>query len=194
MRRAVSPIVALHLIIPSKKDNPMTADELAIQVGRAAADELAGALSKIKHCLDQLADDQVWSRPQPSLNSIGNLLLHLEGNLTQWIVCGIGGAADQRSRPAEFAEHGPIPTRQLLDRLEIAVAGAAAVLATVNAVELTRVRRIQGFEVTAMTAIFHSVPHFRGHTQEIVHATRGILGDAYRIQWQPLTPEQGAPS
>ena len=107
----------------------MTADELAAAVGTAAAHELASALERIKHCLGQLNDEQVWWRSQPSLNSIGNLILHLCGNLRQWIVAGLGGAADVRNRPAEFAERGPIPKDELLRRLEAVVEEAKAILA-----------------------------------------------------------------
>jgi hypothetical protein len=172
----------------------MTADELAAAVGTAAAHELASALSRIQHCLGQLSDEQVWRRSQPGLNSIGNVILHLCGNLRQWVVAGVGGAADVRDRPAEFAERGPIPKGELLRRLEAAVAEAGHVLASVNARRLTEVRRIQGFDVTGLAAIFDSVPHFRGHTQEIVHMTRLQLGDAYQFAWAPTTPEQGAPA
>jgi hypothetical protein len=185
--------------IESQKTQPqellqMTTHELANQVGKEAAHELADALGKIKHCVDQLDDAKIWSRPQMSLNSIGNLLLHLTGNLTQWIVCGIGGADDHRDRPAEFAERGPIPKSNLIARLESAVVDAGAALERVTGDELVRVRRIQGFDVTGLAAMFQSISHFRGHTQEIVHMTRMILGEQYRIQWQPSTPEQGAAS
>jgi hypothetical protein len=172
----------------------MTADELAAAVGTAAAHELESALDRIKHCLGQLNDEQVWRRSRPGLNSIGNLILHLCGNLRQWIVSGIGGAADVRNRPAEFAEGGPIPKEELRRTLEAAVAEAKRVLAGVDARQLVELRRIQGFDVTGLTAIFDSVPHFRGHTQEIVHMTRLQLGDAYRFAWTPTTPEQGAPA
>jgi hypothetical protein len=172
----------------------MTADELAAQVGAAAAHELESALQRIEHCLGQLRDEQVWRRSQPGLNSIGNLILHLCGNLRQWIVAGLGGAADIRDRPAEFAEQGPLPKAELLRRLEDAVAQAKHVLAGVDARRLTEGRRIQGFDVTGVAAIFDSIPHFRGHTQEIVHMTRLQLGDAYRFAWTPTTPEQGAPA
>jgi hypothetical protein len=170
----------------------MTADELAAAVGREAAHELASALRKIKHCLGQLNDQQIWWRAQPSLNSIGNLLLHLCGNLRQWIVAGLGGAADVRNRPAEFTEQGPIPRADLLHKLESVVREAQEALGRMTARQLLDVRRIQGFEITGLTAIFDSVPHFRGHTQEIIHITRLQLGDAYQFSWKPATREQGA--
>ncbi len=172
----------------------MTADELAAAVGAAAAHEMDSARKRIQHCLGQLTDEQVWCRSQPSLNSVGNLILHLCGNLRQWIVAGVGGAPDVRNRPAEFAERGPIPKDELLCRLEAVVEEARRVLAGVDARQLAEVRRIQGFDVTGLAAIFDSIPHFRGHTQEIVHMTRRQLGDAYQFAWTPTTPEQGAPA
>jgi Protein of unknown function (DUF1572) len=171
----------------------MTADELAAAVGAAAAHELGSALDRIRHCAAQLTDEQVWRRSRPGLHSIGNLILHLCGNLRQWVVAGVGGASDVRNRPAEFAAQKPIPKEELLRRLEAVVEEAKRVLTGVEARQLAQPRRIQGFDVTGVAAIFDSVPHFRGHTQEIVHMTRLQLGDAYKFAWTPTTPEQGAP-
>jgi hypothetical protein len=171
----------------------MTTDELAVGVGAAAGHELESALERIMHCLGQLNNEQVWWRSQPNLNSIGNLILHLCGNVRQWIVAGVGGTADTRNRPSEFAERGPIPKDELQRSLEAVVKEAKHILAGVDARQLVSVRRIQGFEVTGLAAIFNSVSHFRGHTQEIVHITRLQLGDGYRFAWTPTTPEQGAP-
>jgi hypothetical protein len=172
----------------------MTADELAATVGVEAGNELTSALARIKHCLGQLTDEQIWWRSDPSLNSIGNLILHLCGNVRQWIVAGLGGAVDGRNRPAEFSERGPIPKDGLVRKLEAVVDEARSVLARQTARQLAEARRIQGFDVTGLAAIFDSIPHFRGHTQEIVHMTRLQLGDAYRFQWKPMTPEQGGPA
>jgi hypothetical protein len=177
-------------------EHPMqpTSEQLAAAVAAEAGKELAAALEKIKHCLGQLAEEQVWWRPSESMNSIGNLMLHLAGNLGQWIVAGIGGKNDVRNRPREFAEQGPIAKAELLRLLEEAVREAQSALSKASAAELLRLRRIQGFDVIGIEAIFNSIPHFRGHTQEIIHLTRTQLGDRYRVAWAPTTPEQGAPA
>jgi hypothetical protein len=172
----------------------MTMDDLAAAVGDEAANELTSAVGKIKHCLAQLSDEQVWWRSEPERNSIGNLVLHLCGNVRQWIVSGLGDVADVRNRPAEFAERGPIPKDELLRRLDQVVDEAKAVLKRLTASRLLEGRRIQGFDVTGLGAIFSSVPHFRGHTQEIIHMTRSQLGDAYLFSWAPASAEQGAPA
>jgi DinB superfamily len=149
-------------------------------------------LAKIKHCLDQLTEQQLWWRPTEDMNAIGNLILHLAGNVQQWIVAGIGGAADVRKRPAEFSERGPIPATELMKRLEDVITRAKDVLHRASADEMLSPRRIQGFETTAWGAVFDCVPHFKGHTQEIICLTRMQLGAAYRVHWQPQTPEEGA--
>lgn len=170
-----------------------TTDEaLARAVTDSARHRLRESAAKVKHCLAQLTDEQVWWRPRDSQNSIGNLVLHLCGNVGQWLGAGIAREPDRRDRPREFAERGPIAKAELVRRLDEAVKRADAVLAGLGAAELLEARRIQGFDTTVLGAIFDSVPHFSGHTQEIVYVTRWQLGDAYRALWSPATPEQGA--
>ena len=82
--------------------------DVAAAIVVETTDCLNGCVAKIKHCLGQLNDEQVWWRPQESMNSIGNLILHLCGNVRQWIVTGIGGALDVRDRPREFSERETI--------------------------------------------------------------------------------------
>lgn len=155
---------------------------------------LAACRARIAHCLGQVDEAQVWWRPREGMNSIANILLHLCGNLRQWIVAGAGGAADVRDRPAEFAERGPIPKADLLRRLDAVVQEADAVLARLSDGRLLEPRRIQGFDETVLSVIFDSLAHLSGHVQEIVCLTRQQLGDAYRFAWTPATAEQGAPA
>jgi uncharacterized damage-inducible protein DinB len=167
-------------------------EQLSAAVTAAASKALTNALDRIKHCLDQLTDEQVWWRPSASMNSIGNLILHLCGNVRQWIVAGIGEEPDMRQRPKEFSERGPISKSELLRQLDEVMAEANEALSKASAQDLLRKGQIQGFDVTGLEAIFDSVPHFKGHTQEIIHMTRCLLGDAYKFPWVPSTPQEGA--
>jgi hypothetical protein len=159
-----------------------------------ARQRLAADIERIKHCVEQLDDAQLWWRPQEPLNSIANLLLHLCGNLRQWIISGVGGETDTRDRPREFAERAAISKGELIGRLETVVAQVDAVLAGLEGARLLEPRRIQGFDETALSAIWNSLNHLGGHAQEIVYITRLQLGDRYRFAWTPATPEQGAPA
>ncbi len=160
-------------------------DKLARAFAVAASSELDDALQKIGHCLEQLDHDQVWARQSAELNSMANLLLHLAGNLRQWIISGLGGTPDVRQRQSEFDDRGGAAKEELFRRLEETVAEARDVLAELSPQEWLRARRIQGFEVSGAQATMHSVAHFRGHTQEIVYMTRCALGEGYEFDFVP---------
>src|SRR5947207_3142060 len=106
-----------------------TAEQIAAAYVAVSRKRLTQSLERIRHCVDQLDDRQLWWRPHPSMNSIANLLLHLSGNLRQWIVSGVGGSADMRHRPEEFADRSALPRPELMRRFEDAVAEADATLA-----------------------------------------------------------------
>ena len=105
---------------------------------------------------------------------------------------GIGGAPDVRDRPREFSERRMIPKIELLRQLDEVVSAAIGALSKMTAGQMLRLRRIQGFEVNGLGAIFDSVPHFKGHTQEIVCLTRLQLEESYKFDWVPKTAGEGA--
>ena len=129
-------------------------------------------LPKIERCLEKLSDEDVWWRANPESNSIGNLLLHLTGNVRQWIVSGIGGAPDERARQQEFDERSIIPRAELLARLRQALGEVDATLAALDSSHLLGRRRIQGYDVVVLDAIFHVVEHFSMHTGQIILLTK----------------------
>lgn len=124
--------------------------------------------AKIRLAVAPLPREVVWRRPDEDSNSIGNLLLHLAGNIRQWIVGGVGGRGVSRDRAGEFAARDGAPAEELLVRLEHVVREADAVLATVAAPELSRTLNIQGRDTTVLGAIYHVVEHFSTHTGQII--------------------------
>ena len=129
-------------------------------------------LPKIERCLERLTDEEVWWRANPESNSVGNLLLHLAGNVRQWIVSGIGGEPDARVRQQEFDERAIIPRGELLSRLQQTLGEVDEVLSRLDAGRLLERRKIQGSRVTVLEAIFHVVEHFSMHTGQIILLTK----------------------
>ena len=109
-------------------------------------------LPKIERCLSLVSDQQIWWRANEQSNSIGNLLLHLSGNVRQWIVTGLGGATDVRDRDSEFAQRDAIPRDELLAKLKETLREADATLSAFDADKLLDSYRIQGFEESALDA------------------------------------------
>jgi uncharacterized damage-inducible protein DinB len=129
-------------------------------------------LPKIERCFEQLSDAQIWWRPNPESNSIGNLLLHLSGNARQWILCGLGGELDQRQRQTEFDERDGIPRDELLQKLRTTVTEVSEVLRRFDSARLLDEYPIQGTTATALAAIFHVTEHFSMHTGQIILLTK----------------------
>jgi len=149
------------------------------------------SLERIEHCVRQLSEEQLWWRPRPEMNSVANLMLHLSGNVGQWVVSSVANVPSNRNRPAEFSQRDSIPKQQLLAGLREAVDGAVKSIESIKtSQQLLQSRRIQGNDTNLLTAIFHAASHFEGHTQEIIGMTRQVLGDKYEYLWKPQTPEQ----
>jgi uncharacterized damage-inducible protein DinB len=142
-------------------------------------------LPRIEACVRGLSPDQIWWRANPASNSVGNLALHLEGNVRQWIASGLGGAPDRRQRDKEFLETGPVPRRTLLARLRKAVGEADRVMRKLNGVALARTYSIQGFRVTGLHAVFHVAEHFSHHAGQILLLTKLLGGKDLKFTHLP---------
>lgn len=128
--------------------------------------------TKIQRCLDALPADALWRRDDASENGVGNLLLHLAGNVRQWIVSGIGGAPDERQRSAEFAARDGAAAPALMAVLRATLDEADGVLAALDERALGEQRRIQGRELRVLDAVYHVVEHFSMHTGQIILLTK----------------------
>ena len=149
-----------------------------------SADFLGEFLHKIEVCMAQLSDEQVWWRANPATNSIGNLLLHLQGNLSQWVLSAFGGVAYERRRPAEFSA-SRTGKAELLRGLRAVVEGCQAVIRGLGPAEVSKLRQIQGSEVDGAYAILHVVEHMSYHTGQIVHMTKELRGPDAGIDFYP---------
>jgi uncharacterized damage-inducible protein DinB len=128
--------------------------------------------TKIRRCLDVLPSDAVWSREDEQSNSVGNLLLHLAGNVRQWIISSVGGAADARHRSGEFEARDGADVEVLFAALRRTLDDAEAVIATLTPEMLLERRTIQGREVSVLEAVYHVVEHFALHTGQIILLTK----------------------
>lgn len=142
---------------------------------------------RIDRCLSLLTEKEIWWRPNAASNSAGNLVLHLSGNMRQWIISGLGGAPDLRVRHKEFSERGPIPRRVLVARLGATVAEARRVLNRLSAEALRREYTIQGYRVTGMVAAAHVYEHFSHHAGQIIYVTKLKRGRNLRFTRLPTT-------
>jgi uncharacterized damage-inducible protein DinB len=142
-------------------------------------------LPRIIRCLEELSPEQLWWRPNVASNSVGNLVLHLAGNVRQWIISGLGGAPDGRQRDQEFSQRGPLPQQVLAGRLRKTVGEACRVLHKLSAEDLARVHTIQKYQVTGLEAAFHVAEHFSHHAGQIILLTKMLTGSDLKFTQLP---------
>ncbi len=153
--------------------NEMTSDVAARFIGQSRQ-KLSEYLIRIERCVELLTDEQVWWRPNEASNSIGNLLLHLAGNVRQYFISGLGDLPDTRHRPQEFGERAQLPKTELLARLKATVAEADAVLAQFDLTKLLEARHIQQQDWIVLDAIYQITGHFMLHTGQIMLLTKTL--------------------
>ncbi len=148
-------------------------------VGKALLDESRRHLleefwPRLHKAVPELSEAELWHRVNPQTNSVGNLLLHLNGNVRQWVISGLGGARDSRERSKEFAEDGSYPSSDLLARLEQTLREAAEVIEGLDPDRLLETRRVQGYDVHGVRILVHVVEHFSYHVGQITHMVKAL--------------------
>lgn len=132
-----------------------------------------------------MSEDEIWWRPNRASNSVGNLVLHLQGNVRQWIIGGLGGQADQRDRDREFSETGPLPRRVLLASFRKTIKEVDQVLTSMRAPALARKYSIQGYDVTGLEVLCHVAEHFALHAGQIMYVTKLKCGQDLKFTRLP---------
>lgn len=127
---------------------------------------------RLQACVGQLDDGQVWWRPNESSNSIGNLVLHLEGNVRQWLVASFREETDARNRAAEFSSSSGSSAIELLAKLGGTMDEAAAVLGALTEDQLRAPYEIQGYHIRGLDAVYQVVEHFGLHYGQIAYITK----------------------
>ena len=139
-----------------------------------------------------LSEEEIWWRPNEASNSAGNLVLHLSGNVRQWIIANLGGAEDLRERDLEFSERGPIPREDLITRIRSTVQEACKVLGRIPESLLAKKYTIQGLHVTGLEVVAHVVEHFAYHAGQIIYITKLIHAQDLKFTRLPAVQKKKA--
>jgi uncharacterized damage-inducible protein DinB len=129
------------------------------------------------HCLREMPEPDLWWRPNEQSNSVGNLILHLCGNMQQWIVNSMAGGKFERDRDAEFSSRGPLPKAELIESIRATVAQVDRVLDGLSQVGLLERFPVQLYNPSRLQAIYHVVEHFSYHLGQILYIYKMRTGN-----------------
>ena len=132
---------------------------------------------RIQQCLDSLSEEQIWARPNESSNSIGNLVLHLCGNMNQWIVSGLYQKPDKRERHLEFDENSRCSREELLSKMESLKSVILYHMKASPLPDLLQENKVQVFTEDGVSILVHVIEHFSYHTGQIALLTKLQLNE-----------------
>ncbi|HEV1284375.1 MAG TPA: DUF1572 family protein [Bryobacteraceae bacterium] len=147
--------------------------------------KLAQMTELVEACVLKLDSEQIWNRGGDTQNSIGNLVLHLCGNVRQWIGWSIGGQSDIRVRDREFQTSSRLDKPDLLARLNATVGDAISILEKLPPERLEERVPTQDGERFALEVIYQVVGHFQQHTGQIIFATKLLTGEDLKFYTPP---------
>lgn len=135
---------------------------------------LEESFSRIKKCSLELSEEEFWRKPNRNSNSVGNLVLHLTGNIKQYINTGIGGEEDIRQRDEEFDEANKVKKDIAVSRLKEVLLSAKTIVDKLSMEVLSEQRKVQGFEESVLSIIIHVIEHMSYHVGQITYYTKLI--------------------
>jgi len=103
---------------------------------------------------------------------VGNLLLHLCGNIRQYAISSLGNTSDVRERDKEFSADGGYSKSGLLQKLIATIEEAKRIIQNVSEVELLKKRKVQGYIYSGLGIIIHVTEHYSYHTGQIIFWTK----------------------
>jgi len=128
--------------------------------------------TRIEKCMNQLSTEDIWYTPNENSNSMANLVMHLNGNVRQYIVSGVGGVRDIRQRDLEFDKTNRKPISEILKDLKTTVEKSHKVITQLEKNVLTEKRTVQGFDESVLSIIIHVIEHFSYHVGQITYFTK----------------------
>ena len=134
-------------------------------------------LSRIEKCFEILSEEQIWHKQNDNSNSMGNIVLHLCGNIRQYIISGIGGQKDIRQRDDEFKLSSKLDSKKLLTKIQDTVLEANNVVCTLDTNVFSEDRKVQGFDENVTSIIVHVIEHYSYHIGQITYYTKYVADE-----------------
>jgi len=151
------------------KDNR---SDLTIDFVENAIFRMEESLRMISKSTALLSTEDVWKKPNKASNSIGNIIIHLKGNITQYMLAGLGGQEDLRQRDLEFSVTHGYNTKELNQQLRALLDEVKTALHGLKDEELIKTYSVQGFKLSGLGIVLHVVEHLSYHTGQIAFWTK----------------------
>ena len=133
--------------------------------------------SRILKCLDKKSENDLWIRPNRSSNSSGTILVHVCGNIRQYIMSAIGGIEDTRDRDIEFETKSGFNRAEMAEKVTATLNEAMKIIGNMDAASMLKVYSVQGFKLTGMGIVTHVLEHYSYHAGQVIFWTKLLVNE-----------------
>lgn len=139
---------------------------------------LEESFPRIIKCVNLLDEQQLWWTPNENMNSVANLILHLNGNIRQWFIATFSGISWTRIREKEFIARKSLNKSEILVLISIL---SSEIEENINRININSLLTIQSpqndFTVSGYSIISHIIEHASYHTGQIAYLTKLQLNE-----------------
>jgi uncharacterized damage-inducible protein DinB len=170
----------------------MSADAAAIALEAIRIRVIGVFPAQIRAAVEPLSEDQIWWRPNEKSNSIGNLILHLNGSIHLYLNRMHGGVEFRRDRDAEFAERSHIPKAELLKRFDTVFQMAERTFDGFTAERLTAPSPVPEMHRYVLEDLINITAHLSTHAGQIVWIAKMLREGSLDDIWMTSHRSEGA--
>jgi uncharacterized damage-inducible protein DinB len=141
---------------------------------------------QVNACLDVLTDEDIWWRPNPQSNAVGNLVMHLAGSNRYYLEQVIGGRDIGRNRDTEFAARDGGTRDQVRAVWNHAVRVCEEILNSLEPSQMMQETDRTGKQTTYAQILLHVTHHNAAHMGQIVWITKMRHAGALDELWMKM--------
>lgn len=152
-------------------------EKLIIEIKKNSIYRIEENLRMIFICFDKITEKELWNQPSKEGIAIGNQVIHIVGNMTQYLVSTLGQKNYNRQRDKEFEINRGICKSSLINELSYTIKESIITINKLSLENLLKKRKVQVYYLSGIGCLIHAVEHFSYHTGQIALLTKNITNN-----------------
>ena len=152
-------------------------EKLIIEIKKNSIYRLEENLRMVLICIDKITEKDLWKKPSKKGVALGNQIIHIVGNMTQYLISSLGEKKINRERDKEFKIDKRITKSSLINMLSNTIQESKKTITKLSMENLLKIREVQVYTLSGIGCLIHAVEHFSYHTGQIALLTKNITNN-----------------
>ena len=152
-------------------------EKLIIEIKKNSIYRLEENLRMVLICFDKITEKDLWNKPSKKGVALGNQIIHIVGNMKQYLISALGEKKINRERDNEFIIDKRMTKSSLINMLSNTIQESKKTITKLSMENLLKIRKVQVYTLSGIGCLIHSVEHFSYHTGQIALLTKNITNN-----------------